>query len=396
MIYRALKYPIHVALQRLNDWRTYQFVSRRFTHSHIEPLAFDFPKFKKDVLRFIESLQTDESKVRYRYSATCSKPTLYSSAYACVTYSLLNELNSFDEKIRSAWVDYFNSFQSEKDGLFYDPVIQNEHYNDSDWWGARHLALHMINAYTDLQAKPRYPFYFLERYYNLRSLEDWLLVHEKMFTGSMSNDFDNKLMNISCLLQYQRDFWNDEKAGKAVTFIQQFLLKRLNSNTGIWGDHNVEDDVQRSRKVQFAYHLFPPFFYDKKTDFDFGKVIKITLDTQNKFGGFGVAFNSSACDDIDSVDILIRASEYEKRYEVEINESLRRGIHWILLNQMSDGGFVFRLNESFTYGSDEMSSIKNQGAIFPTWFRTLSLAYLCRFLNIEANFKITRCPGYEF
>jgi len=33
----------------------------------------------------------------------------------------------------------------------------------------------------------------------------------------------------------------------------------------------------------------------------------------------------------------------------------------------SNGGFVFRLYELFTYGHEEMSSELNQGAMFPTW-----------------------------
>jgi hypothetical protein len=217
-----------------------------------------------------------------------------------------------------------------------------------------------------------------------------------MFLGEMNNDFDNKLMNIGCLLQYQRDVWNDERAGAAVTFIQQFLIQKINPQTGIWGDSIIDNPVQRSRKVQFAYHLFPLFFYDKKLNFDFKKITKVTLQTQNKFGGFGVAVNSSACDDIDSVDILVRVFNFEKNCESEINEALKKGLKWILLNQMNDGGFVFRLNENFTYGHQQLSSIKNEGAIFPTWFRTLSLAYLCRFLNIPSDFKIVKCPGYEF
>jgi hypothetical protein len=218
-----------------------------------------------------------------------------------------------------------------------------------------------------------------------------------MFLGEMNNDFDNKLMNISCLLQYQRDTWKDEQAGIAVSTIQDFLSKCINPSTGIWGDSEIEDKDQRSRKVQFAYHLFPAFFYDGKFNFfDMTKIAAITLRTQNSYGGFGVKPNSSACDDIDSVDILVRAYPFATRHSDEITDALRSGMEWILANQMSDGGFVFRLNEPFQYGHPQLSSPKNSGAVFPTWFRTLSLAYLCKFLNIPADFNIIRSPGYEF
>lgn len=395
MIYRAIKYPWRITRKKLEEWKTYQVVSGRVKQNQNRP-EFDFPLFKQKALAFLDGMKTDDSKIRYRYSMSCNQPTLYSSAYACMTYSLLGEIDLMSDNTRTSWLAYFDSFQSEKDGLFYDANVRNEYYDDSDWWGARHLALHMISAYTDLGGKPRYPFLFLRPYYKLDFLEEWFGKNEKMFLGSMDNDFDNKVMNISCLLQYQRDVWRDSEAGKAVSFIQQALEKRINHQTGIWGDSNLASDKIRSRKVQFAYHLLPLFFYDERTNFDFSKIIEITLKTQNRFGGFGVAVNSSACDDIDSVDILIRASKIEGKYEAQVKKSLTAGLNWIRLNQMDDGGFVFRLNEAFTYGHSQLSSEKNQGAVFPTWFRTLSLAYLCSYLEIPAEFKVTKCPGYEF
>lgn len=63
---------------------------------------------------------------------------------------------------------------------------------------------------------------------------------------------------------------------------------------------------------------------------------------------------------------------------------------------MADGGFVFRLNEGFKYGSQETSSSAGVGAMLPTWFRTLSILYLADFLGVKHGFRITRCPGYEF
>ncbi len=393
MIYKAIKYPLRIVLKRYNDWNTFRYVSSRAKSFEG---SFEFNEFKSRVLLFINNLRTDESGVRFRYSDTNEQPTLYASAYACMTYSLLGELDSQGTTLKESWVAYFDSFQNSKDGLFYDQVVRNEHYDNSDWWGARHLALHMISAYTDLGAKPRYRFHFLEQFYDLEYLQKWLKENESMFEGDLNNDFDNRLMNIGCLLQYQRDSWQDDKAANAIRFIQEFLRNKINTETGIWGESPLGNSVQCSRKVQFAYHLFPLFFYDDLYSFDFNKIAEATLRTENRFGGYGVAINSSACDDIDSVDILIRIAKLAPKYEGAISDSIRRGLKWILLNQMSDGGFVFRLNEPFVYGHQQLSSTKNSGAVFPTWFRTLSLAYICRFLNIPSEFQIRRCPGYEF
>jgi hypothetical protein len=77
-----------------------------------------------------------------------------------MTLSLLNTLGDMTLQTRNEWVAYFNSFQNPSDGLFYDPVIRNEVFDDLDCWGARHLALHMICAYNDLDSRPSYPFFF--------------------------------------------------------------------------------------------------------------------------------------------------------------------------------------------------------------------------------------------
>lgn len=81
-------------------------------------------------------------------------------------------------------------------------------------------------------------------------------------------------------------------------------------------------------------------------------------------------------------------------YQDQIHLALRKVFRWVMCNQVDDGGFVFRLEEQMTYGHREMSSDNNCGAMFPTWFRCLSLAYLSRYFNID-GFKINSAPGLE-
>jgi hypothetical protein len=52
------------------------------------------------------------------------------------------------------------------------------------------------------------------------------------------------------------------------------------------------------------------------------------------------------------------------------------------------------------YGHENMFSGVNESALFPTWFRTLSLAYLGKVLP-ESNvgrfhWQFNDCPGYQF
>jgi len=355
-----------------------------------------FQDVTQKIIEFINQRKLPGKDYEYFYSANARQPTLYASAYACMTLSLLGRLNSMPKDQKLGWIEYFDSYQSVADGLFYDPVVDSELFRKADWWGARHLALHMVCAYTDLGGKPRYPFRFLEEFYDLDQLKNWLDRIGWQSAISHDDDIDNQIMNIGCLLQYQRDFWKDEQAGLALAYLQKYLLEKINLDTGMWGGYDTQDPDQRSRMVQFAYHLFALFFYDHVQLPYPEKVVRHVLATQNEFGGFGVKLNSSACEDIDSIDILIRLSPLVPKLKDDIDSALKKALIWVLCNQVTDGGFVFRLSEPLMYGHPEMSSDKNQGAMFPTWFRSLCIAYLVKHLGLSPSFTINRCPGYEF
>lgn len=374
---------------------TTHILKKRSSQFAININNFDYFSIKPKISGLLELLGDSELPFMYRYSQSCSQPTLYASAYACMTKSMLGDLADLDDQQKADWVRYFDSFQEQRVGLFYDPVIQNEIYADTDWWGARHLALHMISAYTDLGARPRYPFKFLESYYDKDGMRRWLDQYEWASEAIGHGDPDNKIMNIGCLLQYQRDAWKDENAGLAVENLKTYLREKLNPDTGMWGGFSPDEKHQRSRMVQFAYHLLPIFFYDGDFDFDADRIVGIVLRTQNRFGGFGVQPNSSACEDIDSIDLLIRFHPFvSSGLQKQIEAALNKAFSWVLLNQAEDGGFIFRLNEKFVYGHHETSSLAGDGALFPTWFRTLSLLYLANFFGIDHNFRYNRCPGY--
>ncbi|MEB3147574.1 MAG: hypothetical protein VKL60_00950 [Sphaerospermopsis sp.] len=197
--------------------------------SDMTPDGLDFIKFRQSILGFFDSRQAGDI-YKYYYSSVSNHPTLYASVYACLTYSLLGKLQELSNESRCEWLEYFDSFQNGNDGLFYDPVVANDLlYDNSDWWGARHLALHMITAYTDLGSKPKYPFYFLTKYLDIY---DWLNGCDWSSAIGMTSDIDNKIMNIGCLLQYQRDTWEDEKARQSILDLQQYLLEKINPQRG--------------------------------------------------------------------------------------------------------------------------------------------------------------------
>lgn len=370
---------------------TERLIAERAARLAVQPL--DLGRCSLGVARFIRSMRMDQEGILYRYSAQCNRPTLYSSAYACMIYSLLGGAFKVDEEKREKWIGYFDDMQDSETGLFRDPVVWNARFDDSDWWGGRHLALHMTSAYATLGTRPRHSFHFLESYKDTGKLMAWLDSHDWSADISFAEDIDNKIMNIGCLLQYQRDQWHDAKAATAVSVLLDYLYDRINGQTGLWGGYNMSDPSQISRIVQFAYHLLPIFLYDGKLNFDVDKILSIVLKTQNRHGGFSPKPNSSACEDIDSIYILARLSPFTNRYRDDVLSALTRARAWVFMNQVDDGGFVFRINESLTYGHRQMMSRRNQGAMFPTWFRLLSLLY-CD-LEVGGNtLTPTYGPGY--
>lgn len=398
------RHQVHIIKKecsRIRDWFINKSIKRqvipKLNHARDELIAnmvSILHEVSRNIIEFLYQRKVHGKDFEYFFSENSSKPTLYSSAYACMTMSMLGKIKTMTKNKKKQWVDFFDSYQSEADGLFYDPVIDSNLFRTGDWWGTRHLALHMISAYTDLGANPRYPFHFLEEYYDHGQIKKWLDSFDWSGIAAHDMDIDNKIMNIGCLMQYQRDNWCDKRAKSAVTYLQKYLYTKINPRTGMWGHYDVQNPNHLSRMVQFAYHLFPLFFYDNIQIQHPDKVIRMAMETQNELGGFSPKLNSSACEDIDSIDIIIRLSPLAPERKKEIDATLKKALLWVLCNQTEDGGFVFRLNESMIYGHREMASPKNCGGMFSTWFRTLTLAYLARYFSV-AGFYLNSAPGLE-
>ena len=353
---------------------------------------FDFYKFKSNVLGYLESLKGNGS-FEYRFAKSSTEPTVYASMYVCLLQSLFGILGEKDDNYKLKWAQYFDSFQNPDDGFYYDPTINTPFYNKTDWWGKRHLVPHLIMAYTALGHKPKYQFKWVSEYYGKEAI-DALLAEANWNMAMMDDtDIDNKIMNIGVTLQYQRDFFNDEAAGESISYLKSCLLSKINPNTGMWGVYDLDNPKEKARMVQFAYHLFRLYFYDGDEINNPERIINLIIESQNEYGGFAANLNSGACADIDAVDPLVYLSKQTDYRHRDIEKTLRKALIFILGNQNDDGGFVFLRDSKFFYGDKQTSSIRNESSLFPTWFRTLSIAYIFDFLNIK-GFNLVRSPGY--
>ncbi len=343
---------------------------------------------------------------RYGYAAGCATPTLYSSTYAAMARHLLGDLQELPPGERAQWVAYLQSHQDD-DGLFRDPVIfdQGWYRGDPVDCGRPHLSGHAVAALACLGSVAPKPLRWLAPWRQEDGLVRWLATRD---WGARVAWTGNEIMNVGTLLQYARDFHHDVGAGRAVAVLLEWLAKHhLNPSTGVWGDVDTSDPVWRSHAVQAAYHWWPLFVYDGVPIPHPERAIDTVLATQNANGSFGAGVHNpaepclaSACEDIDSIDPLCRMAQQTDYRRAEIEAALVRAAGWVLTNQMPDGGFVFIRDRPFEYGHAQLRGTASQGAMFPTWFRLLSLALIGKALPAHPlgrlSWHFVRCPGMQF
>jgi hypothetical protein len=362
---------------------------------------------RRRTLAYVESLRVSDAPFgRYRYAAAMPQPVLYASTYAAMTRDLCDDLWSLGEHERREWIAYLQDHQ-DIDGLFRDPLIfdQGWYRDDPLWCGRPHLSCHVIVALTCLGAIAAKPLRWLDQFLAPGQIETWL---ENRDWRDRPAWVGNEVMNVGTLLQYARDAQGNRAAGEALRRMLDWLDGHwLDAATGMWGGLDASDPIGRSHLVQAAYHIWPLYTYDGRAVPCLGAAIDTVLQTQNPVGGFGWGVHNpddpwrgSACEDIDSIEPLVRFRTLTRYRSDEVRAALERSIAWVLANQNADGGFVFVRARPFEYGHPLMRAEADESALFPTWFRTLSLAYLGVGLPDtgvgQLPWRFCQCPGYQF
>jgi prenyltransferase beta subunit len=379
-------------------------LSRRYAIEK-KRLPLDVDVISRETLTFIEKMRCKPAghahgdKWDYYFSASGQKPILYASVFSVLTYSLYGLLEKMEPDTKKQWAEFIKSYQSD-DGLFRDPVIDCSLANTCSWWGWEHLTLHALMALTALGQTATKELTFVKKFYNPAFLTRWL---DTRNWDTEPANVSNEVQNVGVALQYARDFHQDSYAQKALDVMFEWLDSHQNSENGSWGNYQSILDYKGrlSQIAQTGYHIWLLYFYDNRPLKYSSQIIDLLLQTQNKTGGFGVSLNSSACEDIDSIDPLIRLMNITDYRKEDILKALERALPWVLVNRNSDGGWVFRRSEPAQIGPKEGWSAKvDESAMFPTWFRTLTLAYLSRALpdafTVQNDFYFIKCPGHEF
>jgi len=400
LIKSALKRIIPLKLRRMPKTLIKKYcesMRNRRLKTELERLIEKAPSVSSisKVLDFVNSCSTGNESVVYtpRLSIGC----MYNDVYALLLKGLLLDEKDRNNKAVKSLIENILRSQDD-DGLFRDLSIKNEIAETEDWWGWRHLAVHASNALALYGVKPEKPFSVLEPLYGMGAATKWVACLD--WENNACNE-SNKIMNYGVMLQYERDFKGNKKAKRALAEIFEWLNLHQDAKTGLWGLEQHKAAYDLSIGVQTAYHIWILYFYEGRPIQYIERCIDSCLRTQNKLGGFGEPWNSSACEDIDSIDPLCRFYFMKDYRRDDIKKAFLKSISWILANQNEDGGFVFRRFEPLEYGHELLATKPDESGLFPTWFRTLALAYISKVipehpLFTNTNFHFSNCPGYQF
>lgn len=356
----------------------------------------DYDTLKKEVLEYVDSVRI--APHTYKYAASRKSSCLYASIYAVMIEGLLGVLGNKSIEEKKEWAEYLNRFQNPADGLYYDPVLAGSAYEHvgiwNEGWGKHHLMGHIIIALARLGHTPRYPLKYIEKYFNTDYLAKWM--DEFDFSSDVWT-VSNYFMNLYTVLEYARDYMNEQRANLPLQVMADWLIKKQNADTGMWHSRDMSelDHLGRLKVVRAAYHFYPLFAYEGIEIPHRDKIINTILPLQNTWGGWTIERgNSGACEDIDAVEPLIRCATPER--SVEIQSAIQRSMIWQLACRNRDKGFSFYLRAQQEYGGHPLTtSLRDESSMFATWFRMLCLAYEMQYLGVPNGFNIGRYPGYE-
>jgi len=321
--------------------------------------------------------------------------TLYGTCYSQLgRYYLGDDRANFDEAKR-----FVLSCQDEKTGLLIGPELANA----PDMLGRydkEHLLLHLtctaVAACQTFDVPLQYPIRDAYRFCELNYLSDWLNrrdLKDPWFEG-------NNILFVGQLLVYLRDVERHTPAQAALELWFEWLDNNIDPTTNVWG---TDRGGKVAEAVYGGYHQLLFYYHEDKPIRNPRGLIDTVLGLQHRDGGFNTFGNAGACEDVDSVDILVNLYKRFDYRRAEIRYRLKRCVHHILTSQNVDGGFSYRRRSPFshmeipdTYTDADVSSA------FPTWFRIHTLALCAEIIpdhpalrDVKFNFSKTLSMGWH-
>lgn len=307
--------------------------------------------------------------------------TLYSSCFAAMTLHYTGRLGHLKETERQSWGKYISSFQDAESGYFIGPELVPEELTSEihDYTHvAMHLAAHVLPALSLLKTKPQHQLLFAHRFLEPPQLIEWLETRDWRRAWLEGNN----LLFIAQFLFHMRDHEKRPEAAKGIKIYFDWLDSQLDPKTGLWGTNGFCSPFVA---MCGGYHQLLAYYWDGRELLYKEALIDTVLSLQHQDGGFSPNGGGGACEDVDAADILVNLYKQLDYRRDDIRAALKRLLDLIPTNQRADGGFVYRLNQSFTHmGILKTRSPENTSNLFATWFRVHTLALISEILCDES------------
>jgi hypothetical protein len=296
--------------------------------------------------------------------------TLYGTCYSALAKDYLQSNSDLSEQCRA----YLVRHQDPESGLMIGPELQSYHPSPSAVHDREHLILHLTCAalptFQHFGLQPKYEIRAAHPFCELDFLNAWL---DKRDLRSAWLE-GNNLLFVGQLLVYLRDVERRVDAQPALDLWFRWLDHNLDPATNLWG---TDSGCLDAEAVYGGYHQFLVYYHEGHSIMNPRGLIDTVLGLQHWDGGFSPTGNGGACEDVDSVDILVNLYKRCAYRRAEIRNALTRCVNHILRSQSVDGGFPYNRDcEQSHMGIPDTAAPANTSTTFATWFRIHTLA-LC-------------------
>lgn len=308
--------------------------------------------------------------------------TLYGTCYAFLGLYYLGEEHHLSGEIVSKLI---LSSQEKLTGLFEGPELKNYLDSSGRLHDRQHLMLHQtcsaaLPVLQLLKIRPK-PIYLANDYCNTEVLKAW----QDNIEWKNAWIEGNNILFIGQLLIYLRDFEFNLDAGVALKIWFDWLDELADPITGLWGTNGFCSPMEA---VYGGYHQLLIYYHENHPIPNICGLVETVLSLQHVDGGFNPNSNSGACEDVDSVDILVNCYKRTDYRRPEIRYALRRCLKHILSTQNPDGGFPYNRGQAQSHmGIPATEAPPNVSCTFPTWFRIHTLALIAEILPNEPALK---------
>lgn len=314
---------------------------------------------------FLLRLQREELSAS---RADAETPTLYGSVYAYLALFYLGANSSENKRLKS-----YVAHHQDDEGLLVGPELEGFVAQEGVLHDYAHLSRHSscsVLPFAQQFGVPIQPLKWAHEFCEPAKLQKWcesIDWKNAWFEG-------NNILFVGQALLYLRDVERHEGAGDALEAWFRWLDEEVDPSTSLWGTNGFCGSAEA---VYGGYHQLLLYWHEERPLPNLEGLVDTVLSLQHWQGGFNPAGNAGACEDVDSVDILVHCYKRLDYRRVEIAAALRSCVDHILRTQNPDGGFPYNRDRRQSHmGIPGTEAEPNVSCTFPTWFRVHTLA-LC-------------------